>query len=278
MSGPGPLSPASGTRRWREIGAGVFVRSFPDYRVNVGLIVGSDGALVVDTRASERQGQELKRAVGFITHLPLTVVNTHHHFDHVLGNASFGHADIWGQERCVTRLRDEASTIRAALAAAMPETTPEYTETRIAPPTRTFRDHATLQLGGRTVELLHLGRGHTDNDVVVFVPDAGALFCGDLVEEGAPPSFEDSWPMDWPGTLARMLEMPAKQFVPGHGNAVDRAFVAGQMSEIRVLADLARSARFDGGIVADALPDSPFPGKTGGIAMTRAFAQLAGEI
>jgi hypothetical protein len=65
-------------------------------------------------------------------------------------------------------------------------------------PDRTVHDAATVDLGGRSVDLRFLGRGHTDNDIVVLVPDATVMFAGDLVENNAPPNFEDGYPLDWP--------------------------------------------------------------------------------
>ncbi len=69
------------------------------------------------------------------------------------------------------------------------------------PPDRTFGDEGTdLDVGGRRIELRWLGRGHTDDDIVVRVPDAGVLFAGDLLENGATPYFGDGFPLDWPAT------------------------------------------------------------------------------
>jgi glyoxylase-like metal-dependent hydrolase (beta-lactamase superfamily II) len=263
---------------WREIADRVYVRRFLDYNVTIGLIVGDGEMLLVDTRASERQARELQSEVRWIGRGRLHVVNTHHHFDHAFGNFVFLPADIWGHERCGLRLRDDGKLTQTALAAAMPEIAQEYIETRITPPNKTFRDSAQLELGGRKVELHHFGRGHTDNDVVVVVPDVQAVFAGDLVEQGGPPSFEDSYPMDWPGTLGRLLEVAHGFVVPGHGDIVTRTFVEGQLADLAALAQLARRVRFDGGSVTDALPLSPFPPVAARQALVRAFAQLAGEL
>jgi glyoxylase-like metal-dependent hydrolase (beta-lactamase superfamily II) len=125
---------------------------------------------------------------------------------------------------------------------------------------------------------MHYGRGHTDNDVIVVVPEVHAVFAGDLVEQGGPPSFEDSYPMDWPGTLGRMLDLIDGPVIPGHGEIVGRAFVERQLADLSALAQLARRVRFDGGTVNDALPMSPFPAVVARLALSRAFSQLAGEL
>ena len=267
---------AGGT--WREVADGVFVRRYSDFNVMIGLIVGEHDSLVVDTRGSERQGRELMDEIRWITRTPLRVVNTHHHFDHSFGNRVFVPAEIWGHERCATRLREDGRAAQLALAAEMPEVAPEYLETRLTPPDRTFRESVDLDLGDRPVRLSHFGRGHTDNDVVVVVPDVQVVFGGDLVEQGGPPSFEDSYPLDWPGTLGRVLDVVQGPVVPGHGEVMERSFVEAQLADLSALAELARRVRIDGGSVADALPLSPFPAPAAHQALLRAFAQLAGEL
>ncbi len=266
------------SRSWREIAARVFVRRFADFGVSIGLVIGDESALVIDTRGSERQGRELMDEIHWITNNRLIVANTHHHYDHAFGNFAFMPTEIWAHEQCVVRLQADSKTTALALAATMPELAREYMDSRIALPGKTFRDSARIDLGGRIVDLKHFGRGHTDNDIVVVVPDAQVLFAGDLVEQGAPPSFEDSYPMDWPGTLGRMLDLAEGAIVPGHGDIVRRSFVEGQLADLSALAQLAARVRFDGGSANDALPLSPFPARVARSALQRAFAQLAGEL
>jgi glyoxylase-like metal-dependent hydrolase (beta-lactamase superfamily II) len=278
MSPHGAPGAAQAARMWREVADKVFVRRYADFNVNVGLIVGGETALVVDTRGSERQGRELWDEVRWITQGPLVAANTHHHYDHAFGNFAFLPAEIWGHEQCAARLRADGRTTQLELAAAMPEMAREYADTRITPPNKTFRDRVSLELGGRLVQLTHFGRGHTDNDVVVVVPDVSVILAGDLVEQGAPPSFEDSYPMDWPGTLGRMLDVADGPIIPGHGEVVSRSFVEAQLADVSALAQLARRVHFDGGSADDALALSPFPATVARVALRRAFAQLAGEL
>ena len=265
------------TRYWREIADRVYIRRYLDFNVTIGLIVGDETSLVIDTRASERQGRELADEVRWIAPGQIRVANTHHHYDRTFGNHAFLPAEIWAHEACATRLREDSRTAQFALAAAMPEVAAEYVETQITPPDKTFRDGVDLDLGDRVVHLKHLGRGHTDNDIVVVLPDAQVVFAGDLVEQGGPPSFEDSFPLDWPGTLGRMLDMVDGAVVPGHGEVITRAFVEGQLADLSALAQLARRVSFDGGSVADALPMSPFPPASARQALSRAFSQLNRE-
>ena len=85
-----------------------------------------------------------------------------------------------------------------------------------------------LDLGDRRVEIAHLGRGHTEGDLVVVVPDADVLFAGDLLESAGPPSFgPDSVPDEWPATLDAVIGLMTATTVavPGHGEPVGREFV-----------------------------------------------------
>ncbi len=68
-------------------------------------------------------------------------------------------------------------------------------------PTVTFKDRMTLHLGRRRVDLLHLGRAHTAGDIVAWVPDAGVMFSGDIVEYRSACYCGDAHFGDWPGTL-----------------------------------------------------------------------------
>jgi glyoxylase-like metal-dependent hydrolase (beta-lactamase superfamily II) len=130
---------------------------------------------------------------------------------------------------------------RAAMAAEMPEIAADLLASPVDPPDHTFTRDTAFDLGGRRVELRFLGRGHTDHDVVALIPDAGVAFAGDLVEEGAPPSFDDAFPLDWPATLGQLLDACGEGLVvPGHGEVVDRDFVAAQLGDIAFLAEMAR--------------------------------------
>jgi len=210
---------------WREIGERVFVRRHASYDLNVGLIVGARRCLVIDTRASLGEGTDLAAAVRAVTPLPWAVVNTHSHFDHYLGNAAFPDAPIWASQRCA----DVIAAYGAEQRDAVTDGPDDVHDSPIVGPTRTFTTTASLDLGGRTAELSFPGRGHTDNDIVVTVADAGVTFAGDLVEEGAPPSFGDSFPLDWPATLDTLIAAaPDGPVVPGHGAVVDWAFVREQ--------------------------------------------------
>ena len=200
-----------------------------------------DGVIVIDTRSLPPQAEELRRPTSAPspTVPSIAVVNTHHHYDHTFGNATFLPVPIWGHVRCGRRvLLERGEDDRARVMLELPTLADELAAVRITPPDVTFDPSATLDLGDRQLELTHLGRGHTDNDVVVAVRDAGVLFAGDLYENGAPPSFGDAYPVAWAATAGRLLELVPAVVAPGHGDPADRDFAERQTGELGAVAEL----------------------------------------
>lgn len=249
---------------WQEVGEGVFRRRYRSFDLNVGVVVGDGEVLLIDTRAWRAQGEELRADLRRLTPLPCRqVVNTHLHFDHTFGNASFRRAGaaLWGHPRCAALLRTRGEEQRAqALAwAGSADAAAEVRATEIVPPDHLVSDQAVLSVGGRAVELRYLGRGHTDNDLVVLVPDAGVLFAGDLLEESGPPMFEDAFPLEWPATVERLLALAPRVIVPGHGDLVDPGFAARQQRELERMAALCREVASGSLSRREALRRAPYP-------------------
>lgn len=88
-------------------------------------------------------------------------------------------------------------------------------------PTLTVEDGLTLHRGARTIEILHLGRGHTSGDLVVWLPKEGILATGDLVGSPIPlVGSNQSHVGDWGATLARLRALHPSTIVPGHGDVM----------------------------------------------------------
>jgi glyoxylase-like metal-dependent hydrolase (beta-lactamase superfamily II) len=213
-----------------------------------------------------------------VTTLPLEAVNSHDHFDHCFGNGALEPDVIWSHRLCAEHLRWEGSIQQREVTARLRPTDPHAAQQISASPIIQagclFDDRVDLDLGERVVTLLHPGRGHTDNDSVVWIADQRVLFAGDLVEEGAAPSFEDSFPLDWPDTLGALLELGPEKVIPGHGAVVDRAFVLRQQTELQQLADLARKGFQASRRPIDFDADTAFPAHTAQVAVRRAYFQL----
>jgi glyoxylase-like metal-dependent hydrolase (beta-lactamase superfamily II) len=267
---------------WVEVGDRVFVRRYAFFDQNIGVVLGDGETLVIDTRSTHVQAREILVDLRTLTAAPVTVVvDTHGHFDHAYGNHVFRPAAIWGHERCVAFMARTGETRRAKIAAEEPEIAADLTEVVIDPPDRTFSETAFVDVGGRRVELRHLGLGHTDHDIVVDIPDAGVLFAGDLIENGAVPFYADGYPLDWPETAYRLAELVVGIVVPGHGDHAGRPFAEDQAASINGLAELARRVHRGELAVEDALAQSPFPAFPAEDIrrpLQRALAQLRGEL
>lgn len=271
--------------RFTEVGDRVYVLRYPVLDVNVTLVVGDDAALLVDTLSTPHQAAELAAAARAVTSRPWSVINTHHHFDHCFGNATLAGdppRPVYAHEATVRLLRDEAERVREQAYREMlptrPELAAELADVPILAPDQSVTSATTVELGGRRVELRHLGRGHTAGDLVVQVPDADVLIAGDLVEEGAPPSFEDSYPIEWPETLAQLLRMtgPGTVVVPGHGALVDEAYVRAQHADLVRLAWWIREGHCDG-VPPERIADrAPYGREVALTAVRRGYAELGG--
>jgi cyclase len=150
---------------------------------NAGVLIGPEGAVVIDTLATEARARRLAAEVDALAPGPgRTLVNTHFHGDHNFGNCVFGPgATILAHERA----RLEMAATGLALTGLWPEV--EWGDIRVTLPTLTFADTASLWVGERRAEVIHVGTAHTTNDVVVWLPDERTLFAGDVVLSGATP-------------------------------------------------------------------------------------------
>src|SRR5215831_4213482 len=234
---PMGLRPASLDRvtKWEEVADGVFRRRYQPHDVSVCVVRGTGGLLVCDTRSSHRQADDIG-------------------------------APIYAHERVPAHLDAYERPMLAELIAAGEEPVEEWGEIVITPPTVLVGEKMTLDLGGTAAQLRHLGRGHTDNDLLVHLPASGVWLVGDLVEESGPPVYgSGSFPLDWPGTIGRLRAelRDGDVLVPGHGAVVDAAFLAVQHEQLAAAAALIRELHAAGLTQQDAVAEAgdrwPFP-------------------
>ena len=265
---------------WREVAVGVLVCVAEPEGVNLGLVLGRAGALLVDTGSSPEQGAALRAAVAEVTALPLVgVVVTHAHADHAFGLAAFADVPTLGHESVPAALAGPASAAAARALGLDPAA--------LAPPAREVAVAVAVDLEDRRVEVAHLGPGHTAGDLVVVVPDADLLFVGDLVESaptpetGAPWWGSDSVPHAWGATLDGVIGLmtAGTRAVPGHGDLVDREFVFGTRGRVAAVSGELTHLVESGVAEADALARGswPYPAEhvAGGVAP--GYAALAGR-
>lgn len=244
--------------------------------VNIGVIVGSESALVIDTGSSPDQGAQIRDLAEAAAGVPVSAVAvTHWHWDHWFGLRGFADLPGYGHETLVGRLaRPETAQLAAEHGLTLDD---------LLAPSQPFSLARVVDLGGgRRVELVHFGRGHTDGDVVAIVPDANLIFAGDLLEQSAPPSFgPDCFLKDWPSAVDGILGLVDEQtvIVPGHGEPVDRMFAFDQRARISGLYGQAehlakRGVKLDAALEAG---EWPFDEDVVKAVLPLAYAQLAAE-
>ena len=227
---------------------------------NAGLIGGDGTSLLVDTLFDLRLTQEMLEAMATVSAAaPIaTVVNTHGNGDHCYGNQLVGDAEIIA----TTAAAEEMVEVNPQSMAAMNNAPGElgelfrrffgqfhFDDVVLTPPTRTFDGRLDLDIGGRAVELIEVGPAHTRGDAIVHVPDAAAVFTGDIL-------FINGTPIVWAGPLSNwvaacdlMLGMNLDVIVPGHGPVTDKAGVA-SVRDYLAFVDEASTERFNAGLDA----------------------------
>lgn len=275
---------------FEEVADRVWVARHDWFDVNVSVIAGSRGLLVVDTNASAATARSTLADLRRLTPAPLlAAVNTHVHFDHSFGNAVFAAAgaELVAHEEAAAALPAHAEEMKRRAESESDPRFGDWPDTEVVVPSRTFSSALTLDLGDRAVELVHPGRGHTAGDLVVRVPGTSTgpdvVLAGDLVEEsavrsGVPGFGPDCYPMDWPVSLDLVLNLitAGAVVVPGHGAPVDRSFVEEQRAAIGVVAETIRDLAGRGVPVEDALRagEWPYPREELADAVRRGYEHL----
>ena len=269
-----------------EVADRVWVARYEWFDVNITAIGGDRGMVVLDTHGSTAAARgvidDLRRlGRGEV----IAVVNSHCHVDHTFGNAAFraafGAVPIHAHERAAEATVPRGLEAQSLAAREPDDRSREMVDTPLIAADQTFSSTAVLDLGDRQLELVHPGRGHTDGDLVIRLPDVDVVLAGDLIEESGPPAYgDDCWPMEWPLTLDIVLGLttPTTVIVPGHGAVVDRDFLMTQRSGIGVVAETIRDLANRGVSVDDALAsttiDWPFDPSGLTQAIRRGFDQL----
>jgi glyoxylase-like metal-dependent hydrolase (beta-lactamase superfamily II) len=226
-----------------ELAPGVFAYT-AEGDPNVGAVIGDEAVLAVDARATPVHAREWLDELARLTDKPVRyLVLTHYHAVRTLGAFAFdadwviahegtrrwilerGEADFESETRRFPRLFKDVDSIPG-----------------LTYPNVSFADALRFDLGGREVELLHLGRGHTQGDAVVWISTERILFAGDLVEARAAPYMGDAFVQEWSTTtLERLAALEPRTIVPGRGPAAGPEAIEETREYLRTLWDTVRA-------------------------------------
>ena len=211
----------------KKIGDGVYAAISPGESsagANAGFVVGDDGVAVIDTFEDAAAAKVLLEEIRKITKLPIRfVVNTHYHIDHVAGNGVFAEAGAIVVAHRNVREWIHTENLKFFGAKITPDQK-KMVESLVGPSV-VYSDSLDLYLGSRHLAL-HFYPGHTGGDTVVEVPDAHAVFCGDLFWRKTLPNLIDASTDKWVATLDKLATIaPQGTYVPGHGDIGNSADV-----------------------------------------------------
>jgi cyclase len=240
--------------KFEKFADGVYYASAAGEMVTGGnhpIIVSDHDVLLVDSGTTPAAARALLEDLKLITDKPVRwVVNTHWHYDHVDGNSVFGpdveiigqdyvrHAmldlDVLPQEirRKSSDLQEQVDSLKTQSGSegdpkrraemekqisAIEETLSDLKEIKPVPPSTTFSSSVTMYRGQHEIQLLFLGRGHTDGDTVVFLPKERIVCTGDLMES-KPSSLSNGVFDEWITTLDALKKLEFDTVLPGHGS------------------------------------------------------------
>jgi len=214
------------------------------------VIVNADDVFLVDTNITPEATRRLVNDIRTLTDKPVRyVVNTHWHYDHADGNQVFGpEVTIIGHENERTailggvlknrlalefqNLPGQLDNIRKQIAEATDPARKKQAEDRLkvqetyqeqlketvpTPPTMTVADHLTLFRGDREIRLLYQGRGHSDTDLMVYLPKEKVVATGDFFEGPVTGARNFGFHDEWANNLEKLKALDFETVVPGHG-------------------------------------------------------------
>jgi cyclase len=252
-------SPPKSPFKLKEIGPGVYAALSGS---NAGFIVGDDGVLVVDSFFELDTAKAMLAEIRKITPKPIRyVVNTHYHADHVGGDQAFKDAGAIIITHRNVRAWMRPENLRMFGDVPDPALKAKMTQqmAQLPLPDLTTESPITIWLGARRIDIRPV-EGHTGGDLVVGVPDAKVLFCGDLLWH-MPPNTVDGSTSKWIATVRGFEQLPeaaSLTYVPGHGDletVKDVAQFRGYLTDLASLTAAGRKRGLKGeALVADVVP------------------------
>jgi glyoxylase-like metal-dependent hydrolase (beta-lactamase superfamily II) len=194
---------------------------------NLSFVVTGDGVVVVNSGASWKLAEALHTEIKAVTDQPVKLVIVENGQGHaMLGNGYWAAqgVPILAHEEAAAEFADGAGQDLASLQRYARE---NAEGTVIAMPTETFTDRKVIDMGGVTLEVLHLGPAHSPGDTQVWIPQWGMMIAGDIAfHERMPPIFEGTctscWIETWETAFAPLNPV---YVIPGHGHPTNLAQV-----------------------------------------------------
>ncbi len=221
---------------------------------NIGFIVGDKCIAVIDTGGSINIGTQLHKKIRSISNKPICyVINTHVHYDHVLGNKAFENDKtvFVGHQKLAEGIEHNRQFFLTQFKSDLGEN-PDTSS--IIAPTELIENTKQIDLGNRILTLKAYPTSHSHNDLIVIDNNTKTLWAGDLIFRQRIPSLTGSL-LGWVKVMEELKDLDVKIVIPGHGNtsnSIDSA-IEQQQAYLQNLLDETRKAIADGQFVTDAM-------------------------
>jgi glyoxylase-like metal-dependent hydrolase (beta-lactamase superfamily II) len=231
---------------------------------NSGFIVGSSGVIVIDTGISYRHGRAMTEAIRRVTDKPVKlVIITHAVQEFLFGSAAFVElgAPLLTHARSAELMRSRCERCLENLRKILGEDA--LAGTRLVIPGQTIERSTTLNIAGRTLDLLYFGWASTPGDLAVLDRESGVLFAGGLLSVARIPEVRDGNLRGWLRALDQLALVRAPIIVPGHGAPGGADVIVATASYLRDLDSQVRALYSNGASLMEAMDRGELPAYAG---------------
>ncbi len=229
------------------------------FATNQVAIKSNQGIILIDTGISPEYAMIVKDSLKKLFNEDdfAYIINTHHHWDHVQGNQMFSETQIIAHVNCEFAMNKQATTTiplieyaktenNNLLKDSIPPPPPSHIlvngerDFRLTPPTIVFSDYLIVKSGDITLHLIYYGEGHTNNDILIYIPEVELLAVGDLFYKKSLPQFGNRNKLDvtrWISSLRFMLdnEKSIQYVIPGHNEIFSKKELEQYLNYINTL-------------------------------------------
>ncbi len=224
------------------------IKGFP----NIGIVVGGNATLVVDTGMGTRNGEIVAQAAQRLSPQghKLYLTTTHYHAEHAAGDGGFPPGTIVIRPKSQqAELESEGQKLVDLFSGRSEQDKELLKDYRARPANILFEKEYKLDLGGGvTVGLYWFGAAHTKADELILVEPDSVLFSGDVVQNKTGPYFycADCTPKSWLAVLDQAAKLNPKIVVPDHSAPGDGSLIAGEQGLMRDLVTRTNALKAEG--------------------------------
>jgi cyclase len=254
---PGPERLAEVDIRTERVGDGLYVLF--GYGGNIGVSIGEQGVLLVDTQFPELV-PKIRRAITELGGDGIDLaINTHWHYDHAEGNLRLGPEGVWFIAQTESRRRLTVDNV------IDPMVRPAFPQPAYAPaalPAVTFENALRLHFNGERIDVLHFGPAHTAGDAAVIFRAHNAVHMGDVFTPGGYPFIDTDNGGSIDGMIAFSRAVLAELdenaiVIPGHGSVARKSDLADYVDMLQTIRDRIAELVADGASLEQVIAAQP---------------------